>query len=286
MTKLHHEVPKEIIGDPKKANYSVNMNEIVGSHDILFICLDTLRYDVAFSEQEKGNTPFINKYGKWQKCHAPGNYTFPSHSAMFIGFLPSPVKPTPLFERERLFLPKHFSNSLKPPEKAFLFEGASFVEGLEKVGYETLCVGGVAYFNKRTEINRIFPKLFKHSYWNPSFSCHIQNSFENQISFLEKKLKNFENDNVFLYLNIDSIHYPNSFYIKDEKNDNIKTHAAALRYVDSHIDSLFNLFKNRKNPTFVILCSDHGSCYGEDGYQFHCVSHEIVYTVPYKHFFL
>jgi glucan phosphoethanolaminetransferase (alkaline phosphatase superfamily) len=65
----------------------------------------------------------------------------------------------------------------------------------------------------------------------------------------------------------------------------VQTHAAALRYVDTHLQRLFNLFQNRAK-TFVIACSDHGSCYGEDGYNFHCHSHEIVYTVPYMHFVL
>jgi hypothetical protein len=36
----------------------------------------------------------------------------------------------------------------------------------------------------------------------------------------------------------------------------------------------------------VIALSDHGTCYGEDGYEYHCISHETVYTVPYKHFIL
>ena len=64
------------------------MNKIVGSHNILFVCLDCLRYDVAFEEQEKGNTPVLNQYGKWRKCQAPGNFTYPSHQAMFAGFMP------------------------------------------------------------------------------------------------------------------------------------------------------------------------------------------------------
>lgn len=286
LTKLSNEVPKKVIGDPRNAKYSVNMNEIVGTHDILFICLDTLRYDVAYKEQENGNTPVLNGYGKWNKCHAPGNYTFPSHAAMFIGELPAPAEPTPLFEREVLFMPKELSASLSPHASAFLFEGASFVEGLEKAGYETICIGGVGFFNKRTPINRVLPGLFKHSYWHPSFSCHIKESFENQLNFIERKLEKYEEEQkVFMYVNIDSIHYPNSFYLDGEKEDNVDTHAAALRYVDGKLDRLFDLFKKR-GKTFVIACSDHGSCYGEDGYNFHCLSHEIVYTVPYKHFFL
>ncbi len=280
------EVPKAIIGDPQKAKMSVNMNEVVGSCDILFLCLDTLRYDVAKEEERLGNTPNLNRYGEWKKCHAPGNYTFPSHMAMFIGNLPSPVEPTPLYERERLFVAKENANLGKLHPYSFLFEGNSFVQGLERVGYTTICVGGVGFFNKRTPINRLLPDFFMRSYWYTRFACHIKESFEHQIDFVERLLAEAPSDErIMLYLNVDSIHYPNAFYLPDEKTDNIKTHAAALRYVDSHIPRLLAAFEKR-GRTFCIVCSDHGSCYGEDGYHFHCHSHEIVNTVPYKHFFV
>ena len=55
------EVPKFVIGDPKKAQMSVNMNEVVGNNDILFVCLDTLRYDVA-SQEGKLHLPFSPGY--------------------------------------------------------------------------------------------------------------------------------------------------------------------------------------------------------------------------------
>lgn len=280
------EVPKSIIGDPKKAKMSVNMNEVVGECDILFICLDTLRYDVAFEQQKANLTPNINQFGKWEKRQAPGNYTFPSHMAMFIGNLPSPCEPMPLYERERLFVAKENASMGKMHPYSFLFEGNSFIQGLEHVGYDTICVGGVGFFNKRTPINSMLPSFFKHSYWNTKFSCHIKESFEHQISYIESIMKKRPADQrTFLYLNVDSIHYPNSFYVEGAKADNLETHAAALRYVDFHLPKLLDLFKKR-NRTFCILCSDHGTCYGEDGFQFHCVSHEIVYTVPYMHFFL
>lgn len=280
------EVPKSVIGNPKKAKMSVNMNEVVGNCDILFVCLDTLRYDVALAEQENGGTPNLNRYGQWQKCHAPGNYTFPSHQAMFIGNLPSPAEPIPLYERERLFVAKENATLGKLHPYSFVFDGASFVQGLEKVGYRTICVGGVGFFNKRTPINKLLPSLFAESYWNTRFACHIKESFENQIEFVRKRIAKIPSDErVFLYINVDSIHYPNSFYVEGAKEDNKETHAAALRYVDEHIAQLFEVFA-RRGKTFCIVCSDHGSCYGEDGYYFHCHSHEIVWTVPYKHFFI
>ena len=36
---------------------SVDMRQIVGTQDILFLCLDTLRYDAAVQEETEGNTP-------------------------------------------------------------------------------------------------------------------------------------------------------------------------------------------------------------------------------------
>ena len=53
----------------------------------------------------------------------------------------------------------------------------------------------------------------------------------------------------------------------------------------SQLPRLFQAFQKRGN-TLVIALSDHGTCYGEDRYEYHCISHETVYTVPYKHFIL
>ena len=51
------------------------------------------------------------------------------------------------------------------------------------------------------------------------------------------------------------------------------------------VDANLEAFQKRAD-TLTIALSDHGTCYGEDGYEYHCISHETVYTVPYKHFIL
>lgn len=283
---MMEEVPVSLLKENSAMLNQIDMNEIVGQSDILFICLDTLRYDIAKREEENNNTPNLNQYGKWQKCNAPGNFTYPSHHAMFAGFLPSKIENKSIFDREILFFQKDMGLGRKPPENSFAFEGATFIQGLEKVGYETICIGGVGFFNKRTDIGKVFPSMFKQSYWNPSFSCSVKESAENQIDFAIKKLKELETGKrLFMYINIDAIHYPNYFYLEGAKEDDIDTHAAALRYVDSCLPKLFSAFKER-NKTFVIACSDHGTCYGEDGYIFHGFNNDIINTVPYKHFIL
>ena len=103
-----------------------------------------------------------------------------------------------------------------------------------------------------------------------------------------------------MYLNISAIHYPNYFYLERNQNpkekekiwkdgswkrDSRESHRAALRYVDGNLEPLFEAFK-QKGDTFVICCSDHGTCYGEDGCFSHGIDHPMVNTIPYKHFIM
>jgi len=266
---------------------SVDMTQVVGASDILFICLDTLRYDVAVQEEEAGTTPVLNQYGPWEKCQAPGNFTYPSHHAMFAGFLPCRYDARNLTDREMLFFPRSIGLGKKVPKGSYGFDGSTIMEGLEKEGYDTWCVGGVAFFDKRSDLGRVFPGYFRKSYWNPSFGCPVKDSTKNQVDFILKKLDNADpEERIFLYLNVDAIHYPNYFYLEGASEDSIRSHGAALRYVDGELGRLFAGWKERRGSTFVICCSDHGTCYGEDGCQFHGVNHPAVNTIPYKHFFL
>ncbi len=272
--------------DSYKNKNIIDMQQIIGSHDILFLCFDTLRYDVALSEQELGNTPVLNRFGSWEKRQTCGNFTYPAHQAFFAGFLPYSSDICKLSERETLFFAKHIGEGRKAPKGSYTFEESTWIESLEKEGYETVCIGGVSFFDKRSSIGKVLPRYFKYSYWHPSFGCTVKESTQNQIEFAIKKCQSFsEEKRLFFYINIDAIHYPNYFYLEGAKEDTIKSHAAALRYVDSCLEPLFDAFSYRAN-VFTICCSDHGTCYGEDGFEYHGINHPIVTTVPYKQFLL
>src|SRR5688572_20627611 len=71
-----------------------NANQIVGSHDILFMTLDTLRWDVAEQAFDRGELPHFASVlpaRGWERRHTPGTFTFAAHQAFFAGFLPTPV---------------------------------------------------------------------------------------------------------------------------------------------------------------------------------------------------
>lgn len=277
-------VPNKIMQPINKSNF--NMNEIVGHKDILFLCYDSLRYDVAKLAERENLTPNINKYGSWKKYQAPGNFTYTSHHGIFAGFLPLPYESNNMFEQEKLFFPKDIGLGRKPTENSFAFEGSSIIEGLFKVDYETICIGGVNFFNKRTDIGRVLPAMFNKSYWTPKFSATTKNSIEHQVEFIEKKLEEYPDEKrIFMYINMTTTHYPTFFYLDGENEDTINTQKAALVYTDKFIERLLQAFKNR-GGVFTIAFSDHGTAFGEDNKLFHGINNEIVNTIPYMEFLI
>nr|WP_307568806.1 STM4013/SEN3800 family hydrolase [Streptosporangium lutulentum] len=260
------------------------MNEIVGSHDLLLVTLDTLRYDVAEESLAAGRLPTLARAlpgGRWERRHSPGSFTYAAHAAILAGFLPTPVTPGP---HPRLFAAA-FHGSETTASHTWTFEAPNLPEGLAEAGYHTICVGGVGFFNKRTPLGRTLPGMFAESHWEQEFGVTSPTSFEAQVECAERAVARADGP-VFLFVNVSALHQPNWFHLPEgagERRDGRAGHAAALEYVDRHLGRLFAAVSARR-PGFAIVCSDHGTAYGEDGYVGHRLGHEIVWTVPYGEF--
>lgn len=268
--------------------YRPDMNEVVGRDDLLLLTLDTLRYDVAVAETTAGRLPNLAAAlpnGAWEERHAPGNFTYASHQAMFAGFLPTPAAPGP---HPRLFAAR-FAGSETTAPGTFVFDQPDLPTALTALGYRTVCVGGVGFFNKQGALGSTLPGLFAESYWEPGFSVAAPASFEAQVACARRVIAETPGDRrLFLFLNVSALHQPNWFHLPGatrEAGDTRETHAAALRYVDRHIPALFDALRAR-GRCFAVVCSDHGTAYGDDGYTGHRLGHPSVWTVPYAHFFL
>ena len=265
-----------------------NANELVKSHDILLVTLDTLRYDVAQNAFLAGDLPnFANHLPEsgWELRHTPGNFTFAAHQAFFAGFLPTPADPNA--NQERLFAAK-FIGSETTGERTCLFEAPDIVEGFRQLGFHTLCVGGVGFFNKLTPLGSVLPGLFDESHWDVSLSVTDKESFANQIEVIRDSVTKLAqqkgNDHpLFTFLNVSAIHQPNCIYVENAESDSIDTMSASLRYVDRLLLRLLDVCRSKRD-TFCIFMSDHGTAYGEDGYFGHRLSHETVWNVPYAEF--
>ncbi|MFK7768152.1 MAG: STM4013/SEN3800 family hydrolase [Mariniblastus sp.] len=280
----------------------INANEIVGSHDILFVTLDTLRLDVAQSAMGRGQTPNFEKVipdGQWEHRHTPGNFTFAAHQAFFAGFLPTPADPKQL-PHPRLFAAK-FLGSETTTERTCVFEAPDMIEGLAGRGYHTICIGGVGFFNKLTPLGNVLPNRFAESHWSSTLGVTDRDSTRNQVDLAITRLEQLDpGKRVFLFINVSALHQPNCIYVDGATTDTPATQSAALTYVDSQLSRLFEAFRNRptvnpknetqaldsSNQTLCILTSDHGTAYGEDGYHGHRVCHPVVWDVPYAEFVL
>lgn len=278
--------------------HAADINEIVGTHDLLFVTLDTLRYDVATELLAAGRLPnlarVLPKDGSgrpaWERRHSPGNFTLAAHSAFFAGFLPTPVTPGP---HPRLFAAR-FDGSESTGGATWVHDRPTFVEGLADTGYHTVCIGGVGFFNPGNALARVLPSLFAEAHWSAETGVAAPRSFEAQIGMARKAVAALDPQRrVLLFVNVPALHQPNWFYLegaqRDEsapaKGDTRESHAAALEYVDRHIGELFEVMAERR-ACFAIVCSDHGTLYGEDGLTGHRVAHPLVWTVPYAEFVL
>lgn len=255
------------------------MNEIVGKHDVAMLVLDTLRYDVAARCFLQGETPGFAKLfpSGWEERHTPASFTFPAHQAFFAGFLPTPVRPP---WPPRLFAARFAGSETIGPE-TWVFEEPEVVSAFRQLGYHTACIGGVGFFNKQTALSCVLPNLFNESHWSPSMGVTGPDSTREQFELAGHILKQLPRERrVFLYLNVSAIHQPNRHYIPGAPTDSIESHAAALRYVDSQLERFLSAISQR-HSTFLIVCSDHGTLYGEEGFTGHRVGHPAVWTVPY-----
>jgi len=256
------------------------MNAIVGSHDLALITLDTLRYDVAQSELSAGRTPSFAAHlpaTGWEMRHSPGTFTFAAHAAFFAGFLPTPVAPGP---HPRL-LALGFDGATTIAPTTCVLDGANIVEGLAARGYHTLCVGGTGFFNLQNPLGRVLPAPFAEQRWSRALGVTDPHSFEHQIAVVEDSLARLPAARrAFTFVNVSALHQPNCGYLDGATTDTLASHAAALRYVDAHLPRLLRAL-SRGAPVFVIVCSDHGTLYGEDGHVGHRVAHPAVTTVPY-----
>lgn len=254
------------------------MNHVVGSHDVLFLVIDTLRYDVAIDELRAGRTPNLARVlppGGWEERHTPGSFTYAAHQAFFAGFLPTPAKPG---RHPRPFAIR-FGGSETTTGDTCVFDAPDLVHGFKSRGYRTICIGGVGFFNPENPLGRVLPGYFDEAHWSVQTGVTDPRSTEHQVRLACERLAAVK-ERVFLFINVSALHQPNKHYLPGATEDTKASHAAALRYVDSQLPPLFEAFQKR-GKTLGLLGSDHGTAYGDDGFTGHRLAHPAVWTVPW-----
>jgi hypothetical protein len=250
----------------------------------LFVTLDSCRYDTFAS----ASTPSFDRIGSVHRAMAPGNYTYASHAAMFVGFTPG------MSSVQEPFLNPKFGRIFKmahpPPlhtRRDFVaLEGANIVEGFERLGYETIGTGAVGWFDPAAPTSQVLTGSFGRYFYpgNPW-------SLRRQVGFVEDALDSLAGDLAFVFINVGETHVPyyhegapwspdtNPCVPFSDANDAAecrRRQTACLEWVDSELSGILDRFTGAN----VLVCGDHGDAWGEDGVWEHGIHHEKVLEVP------
>ena len=258
----------------------LDANKLIGTHDVLFVTLDTLRYDVACRVLELGKTPNLAAVlpgGLWEERHSPGSFTYAAHQAFFAGFLPTPALPG---RHPRLFATA-FPGSETTGPTTCVFNTPDIVSGLAGRGYHTVCIGGVGFFNKQTPLGGVLPGLFAESHWNEALGVTELRSTGNQVRLAAQIIERQPNNQrLFLFLNVSALHQPNCGYVSGATEDSPETQAAALAYVDRCLPPLFAATAKPCAGVYNYLLGSRNRLRRGQGYVGHRVGHPVVWTVP------
>lgn len=234
-------------------------------------------------------TPVLNSYSVIYRAEAPANFTYASHHAFFVGILPNSTQYIPYYNRFRKQLLgltgvgeiQVHKSALKKIESTW-----NVIQGLANEGYQTVGAGAMNWFRQESLTQGFERFLF------------TGRNADRQIDFL------LENINVsrpfFGFINFGETHAPYVFRGKTEPcKDDVRARrmiwppeengpvgkdtcafrcqVAAAEFLDS---CMARLFDSLPGNTVVVLTSDHGDCFGEDGYWGHGVNHPMVFEVP------
>ena len=251
---------------------------------VLFLVLDSCRYDTFLG----ADAPNMRRVGPVHRAQAPSHFTYGSHAAMFVGFTPG------LFHLRAPLLNPKYGKLFKlvgagfPGRggEAFVLHGGSIIEAFRSLGFATLGTGAVGWFDPATPTGRRLSGDFEQFFY-PGGSWRL----DRQLAWLDERLAASGGEPVFAFLNIGETHVPYyfagapwdptdnpcvPFQTVDRAHECRRRQRACVAYVDTRIGRLLDRFAHAT----ILICADHGDCWGEDGLWEHGVSHEMTLTVP------
>ena len=263
----------------------------MAASDVLFISLDSCRYDTFAAAHRQGALPHLAAIAPLHKAQAPSYFTYGSHAAFWMGFTPGVIgseEPWLNPKVGKLFRMAFAGHAGNDGEQSFRLGGANMVEGFRQQGYLTLGSGAVDWFNTASETGAVLAQPFEHF----QFAGNTW-SLQCQLAWLEQRLVAAPADQPrFVFLNVGETHvpywhegaswerWPSPCVPFGDQNcsavESARRQRACLEWVDRQLAPLLDRFRDGT----VLICADHGDCWGEDGLWEHGISHSATLTVP------
>lgn len=254
---------------------------------VLFISLDSCRYDTAHAV----HTPALDAVGPLHRAQAPSYFTYGSHAAFWMGFTPGVADSDhPWLNPKivKLFRMLHGGSEKKMESSSFRLQGANLIEGFRRLGYRTIGTGAVEWFNPATATGAVLGAPFERFHFAGDTWSLLQ-----QLDWIDTELADLApGQPVFLFLNVGETHVPywheGAYWPRwpspcvpfggasCSARESRRRQRACLRWVDTRLQPLISRF----DAATILVCADHGDCWGEDGLWEHGISHPATLTVP------
>jgi hypothetical protein len=263
----------------------------MAAKDVLFISLDSCRYDTFAAVYGAGLLPQISAVGPLHRAMAPSYFTYGSHAAFWMGFTPGvigSVEPWLNPKAGKLFRMAFAGHAGKDGERSFCLGGANIVEGFRQRGYSTIGSGAVDWFDPASATGAVLGAPFEHFQF-------VGNtwSLREQLAWIDACSAEAPAEQPrFVFLNVGETHVP---YWHEgapwerwpspcvpfggescSAVESSRRQRACLAWVDQQLGPLLQRFGDGT----VMVCADHGDCWGEDGLWEHGISHAATLTVP------
>ncbi len=256
----------------------------IDPRSVLFITLDSCRYDTFAN----ANVPALRSVAPLHKAQAPSHFTFGSHAAMFAGFTPGVASVKAPLINPKLGKIFKLVGPAFPGKggEGFTLEGKNIIEGFKRLGYLTLGSGAVSWFDPNTPAAQLLISEFDEFFYAGNYW-----SLRRQLAWIDQQLARHSRSPVFLFLNVGETHVPYyhegapwssddnpciPFQTVDRSAECRLRQRAGLEFVDAALGPLLERFSSAT----IVLCGDHGDCWGEDGLWEHGISHPMTLTVP------
>jgi hypothetical protein len=273
----------------------------VGARNLVIVVLDSLRYDAWLAADPRN----LGRLGPVERRFSYASWTAPSHYNMLMGLLPH-ASP------RRVYASEYYKRDFLRYNERLGVEGIEFRKLLPSIYLPTF-LRNVLGYNVHAMVS--MPVLNEHTPINRDFDSYKLMPTHNDMSAMVDHLT-FDDDRPSFYLlNAGETHYPYALPDEDPSEwPRISGAHGVLKTLDdavsgkqigepegffdqaaldrlrgrqvratSYVDGLFEkVYDTVPQNTWLIVTSDHGELFGEDGYFGHGpISHEKVFEVPF-----
>jgi hypothetical protein len=262
----------------------------------VIVVFDSCRYDTWVAAAPTT----LGKLGRLEQRWSYASWTAPSHYNLLMGLLPHSSP-------RRVYASEYYKNDFLRYSERLGVSGIEFKRLLPSIFLPTFLRNTIGY---ETHAMVSMPVLNRHTPINRDFDTYELMPKHNDLAAMVERMSFTEERPSFYLLNTGETHYP--YALPDEDPSlwpRISGAHGVLKRLDSEDDSepeffderalaelrerqvnavryldgvMAKLFDSVPADTWIIVTSDHGELFGEDGYFGHGpVAHDKVFEVPF-----